>query len=174
MALQPAALLTLGTGAITAGGLAAPPAAGLGPASVGAVECLGSGRPEPAFAALEQTAATAERLGSGCRERLTAGREPGRLKGAQGRQLPEGQVSGGGGNLLPRRCSAATGLERGTEGTSLEFTRIASSSSAANGATSRDQAHALARAKDGATGRDQASAPWPGPKRAFGLIQNRC
>jgi hypothetical protein len=74
LALVAAALLALDAGTVTLGSPPAPPAACLPLTGRRTVACLGPGRDEPAFTALEQTAARTRRVWPGAAESLTGRR----------------------------------------------------------------------------------------------------
>jgi hypothetical protein len=85
-ALLPAALLTLGAGAVALAGPPTPPPAGRLPTAHAAIATLRPPGPEPAFATLEQ--ATPAAVGTGAAEpaSLTRPRKVGKLLGAHGRK----------------------------------------------------------------------------------------
>jgi hypothetical protein len=79
-------LLAVGAGAITTGGPPAPPALRRLLTGGTAIACLRTQRAKPAFTALQQTAATAERRPAGvAEESLTGTALAGKVKGAHGR-----------------------------------------------------------------------------------------
>ena len=119
LALGLSALLAVVGAAVTPGGPPAPPVTRRLTAGVGAVTGLGPGGPEPAFAALEQAAAAAVGTAADRPASLTGTVAAGILRWAHGRVCSRAVKSrGGGGNSLPRRLEALSGLGRGSPLTS--------------------------------------------------------